>query len=567
MSLVADALAALEVDRLLLGIPDRSFPGDPETDTGAGAPDSTAGRRFLAWVRALGFTGIQLAPQGETSESNPSPYDGTIFARGPLALAVERLSGLVAPQTIAGLVRRRPRGEPERVVYRYALAAHRAALCEAYATFARERPPEVAARLAAFRARAHAWLDPAAEEADVFAQLVLHEQHAAMRAYAHALGLEVWGDLQVGLSARDAARWRHLLLPHYRLGGPPSRTNPEGQPWGYPVLDPAQADAVLAFARCRFEKMFEEYDGLRIDHPHGLVCPWVYRDDTGDDAAAVRAGTRLHESPDLPELARYAIARRDQLNPDPHTPRYADDWVVALEPAQVARYAWLVDELLEAARRHGRDGRALACEVLSTCPYPLARVLARHGLGRFRVTQKARLDDPHDPYRPDLARPEDWVMVGTHDTPPLWTVVEQWRREGALAARAAYLAERLAPPGTDRAAFAGRLAAAPGLLVHAELAALFASPARQVAVFFTDAFGLEEPYNRPGTIDERNWTLRLPWDYQARYRARLRTDAALNLPLALALALAPTARSGDRAALHRRLETAAAAWRCGEVPA
>src|SRR5579885_570588 len=101
-----------------------------------------------------------------------------------------------------------------------------------------------------------------------------------------------------------------------------------------------------------------------------------------------------------------------------------------------------------------------------------ARVLARHGLGRFRVTQKARLDDPHDPYRADLARPEDWVMVGTHDTPPLWTVVDRWRREGALAARAAYLAERLAPPGADRAAFAARLAAAPGLLVHAELAAL-----------------------------------------------------------------------------------------------
>src|SRR5690606_40926753 len=53
-------------------------------------------------------------------------------------------------------------------------------------------------------------------------------------------GLALYGDLQVGYS--DADTWRHMgvFLRGYLLGAPPSRTNPEGQPWGYPVLDPAQ---------------------------------------------------------------------------------------------------------------------------------------------------------------------------------------------------------------------------------------------------------------------------------------------------------------------------------------
>jgi 4-alpha-glucanotransferase len=581
VGIVADALAALDVERLLLGVPDRCFPGDPDADAGAGAPDSPAGRRFLEWVRGLGFTGIQLGPQGETSDGDASPYDGTMFARGPLALAVGRLAeaewgGLIPPDTPDRLARGRPSGDPERIAYAYALGAHRAVLRDAYAAFV-ARPSAAATRLADFRHAAQEWLERDAREAadpdaHAFAQLVLHAQHASMRAHAARLGLEVWGDLQVGVSERDARSWRGLFLPGYRLGAPPSRTNPEGQPWGYPVLDPGQPDAVLRFAACRFAKTFDEYDGVRIDHPHGLVCPWVYAADTGDDGAAIRAGARLYDSPDLgdhPALARHAIARRDQLNPDRATPRHADDWVTTLEPAQVARYARLVDALLDAARRHGRDARSLACEVLSTCPYPLARVLERHGLGRFRVTQKARADEPRDGYRTEHACPEDWVMVGTHDTPPVWTLVETWRRAGSLGERAAYLAAHLVLDAAARPAFAARLAASPGLLVHAEFADLFASPARQVAVFFVDAFGFREPYNRPGTIDPRNWTLRLAPDHVARYRVRLRDDMALNLPLALAIALRARGAAGgaERAALALRLEREARAWRADGPPA
>jgi 4-alpha-glucanotransferase len=309
---------------------------------------------------------------------------------------------------------------------------------------------------------------------------------------------------------------------------------------------------VLRFMDARMDKMLGEYDGLRIDHPHGLVCPWVYRVDELDRLHAVQTGARLFDSPDLPdhpELARYAIATAEQL--ERSVPRYADGWVRWLTPEQVRQYSVLFDTIVTSSRRHGRALTDLLGEVLSTQPYPLQRVLAQYGLGRFRVTQKANLEDPTDVYRSENAAPEDWVMVGTHDTPSVWRVAARWRELGTDRAQADYLAWRLHPEPEGREAFARRLVEEPGLLVQAKFADLFASRARNVMIFFADLLGLHELYNAPGTVNEENWTLRVPADYPREYREKLSRDAALNLPRALALAL--SAGGEDSRARHHEL--------------
>jgi hypothetical protein len=242
-------------------------------------------------------------------------------------------------------------------------------------------------------------------------------------------------------------------------------------------------------------------------------------------------GARLFASPALPEhaaLARFAIVRPEQLNADPRTARWADDWVVALDPAQLRRYGRLFDVIVGVARARGRGPDAVACEVLSTCPYPLRRVLVAHGLGGFRITQKANLRDPADVYRSENAAPADWVMLGNHDTPPIWRLAEAWDPD-QLRARAAYLATRLAPEPERRAALAERLAADRRWLVQAQLADLFVGPARQVMIFFTDAFGLRQIYNQGGLVAEDNWMLRLASDWRHAYRTRLASDAAMNV--------------------------------------
>jgi 4-alpha-glucanotransferase len=605
---IRDALDVLGIDDLLLGIHDRGFPGD-EDDVGAGTPCSAAGRRFLGYVRGLGFTGVQLGPPGETSEGNPSPYDGTLFPRSRLSIALGALvsEGLVARATLERLVAGRP-ASPDRVAFRYAHRALAEALDEAaVAVGAGKGDPDLADRVAHFRRASWWWLErdalhvalraehgdrpwppldrrlwspdvegteacasrrrhllaahAATIERHVFEQFVAHEQHRGTRAVARGLGLTLWGDLQVGFSERDAWAWQAILMPDYAIGAPPSRTNPEGQPWGYPVLDPAEPDAAERFVTARLDKMFAEYDGVRIDHPHGFVCPWVYRTGTADPLAAVQAGARLFASPDLadhPTLARFAIVGRGDLNPDPHTPRHADDWVVAIGPAQLDRYDRLMAAIVASARRHGTGPAALACEILSTCPYPLRRVLERHGLGRFRITQKANLRDPRDGYRSENAAPADWVMLGTHDTRPVWLLLDEWQRDGSVRERSQYLASRLASePG--REALARALAASPEKLAQAYFADLFAGPARHVMIFFTDAFGLRAVYNQGGIVAEDNWTLRLAPDYRDRYAARVAAGAALNLPLALAMALrARPEAAGGRPGLVDRLEGLAA---------
>lgn len=625
-ALVRDALRALGVERFVLAIHDVSFPGRPGEDSGRGSPYSRGARDLLEMVRALGFDGVQLGPQGQTSPGNASPYDGSVFSKShlsvPLAeLAGERYDAILPRDVFEAIVGATPPPKAagvaaaERAHYAHAFAAHARALAVAAAHMKERaaggdgRARAIAEDIASFRARA-AWLDhdarfetfaqlhgtddyrawpegdrapsrdrvdavsataPATVEAYELAQWVLDREHRVLRETLGALELRLYGDLQVGLSLRDRWRREDLFLPGYLMGAPPSRTNPEGQPWGYPVLDPrtyvgrargsTAASAPLSFLRARLDKLYAEFDGVRLDHPHGLVCPWVYDSAALDPLAAVQRGARLFESPDEPghpALAALAIARPDQI--DRSGRPYDDGRVRELTEDQIAAYATIVDLVVDAAAAAGRSSSDVLCEILSTCPRPLHEVRVRHGLGRFRVTQKASLTDQTDGYRGENAERADWTMIGNHDTDPLRRVIARWRDAGTTRARADYLATRLEPAAVRRPAFAAEIAANDRRLAVAMLAELFVGPASNVLVFWADLFGEVEAYNTPGVVSPANWTMRVPQDFRAVYGARRREGVAPSLPAALALALrARGLAQGDGAALASALEARGAA--------
>jgi 4-alpha-glucanotransferase len=581
---VREALALLGVDSLVLAVHQASFPASPD-DLGHGAPSSIGGLAFVDFAARLGFTGVLLGPAGITSAANPSPYDAGLFARNPLALSLAELATpawgrALDPALLDAAVAARPAGD--RVHHRYAHAAVDGLLRAFHAAVRRDpgAVPGLAERRSDF-ARRSPWLahdaryegvaaalghddqarwpdDPPcdADAADRFAlaQLVAEDQHDALRRRARAAGLALYADAQIGIGHRD--RWRRggIFLPGYAMGAPPSRTNPGGQPWSYPVLDPRQmgdGGAALRFVDARVDLLLDHHDGLRLDHPHGWVCPWVYRTDAGDPGVAVRAGARLHESPDLPDhpaLAGFARVRPGQI--DRSLPRHDDAWVRALEPAQVDAYDAVVGRVLERARLRGVGPDRLVVEVLSTCPRPLAEVLARHGLGRFRVTQKSRVTVADDVYRADNARPPDWVMAGNHDTAPLRLAVDRWQGTPEAAHRAAHLAGRLARTDGERAALAERLARDPDAMCEAMLAELFVGPARHVMVFWVDLFGGREVYNTPGFFTDETWTLRVPRDFGGALAAALASGAP---SLGGAIALALRARGLDEGEAGRAL--------------
>ncbi len=597
--LTHDARRALGIDDLVLVVHDASFPADPGEDTGRGTPYSGGARRLCEFADSMGFTGLQLGPQGVTTRINRSPYDGSVFSRNPLSISLAALQrdpaweGLVDRETLDRALAQLPPGAG-RVHHDHAERACEDAIATAFGRFVSGGSLGLRARFADFRGEAAPWLDhdvafeahaseygsddaahwPAdpigsgalsaaarlSGERYAFGQFLVHEQHAAFRDQLRRLGWKVFGDLQIGLSPRD--RWRRdaLFLASYALGAPPSRTDPQGQPWGYAVLRP-DLPAAAAFFRARIRKMAREYDGVRVDHPHGLVCPWVYDRGAGDPLAAVARGARLFESPDLPDhpdLARYAIARPDQI--DRAAPRHSDRWVRSLDADQIDRYAErfriLVEELADAGASD------IVCEVLSTAPYPLVEVLRRYGLGRFRVTQKADMADPRDGYRSENAAPRDWIMVGTHDTAPLARVVDGWFSTGVVDRRAAYLAERLVLDERQRSAFAQGLAPGRAPLLRAMFADLFASPARHAMVFMSDFFGFRDVYNRPGTVSGDNWAMRIPADFEDQHRANLAAGTAMDVPAAMAMALRARQETAlPCAGLARELERASESLR------
>lgn len=561
------ALARLGVENLVLSIHQVSFPAG-DGDVGYGTPYSSRATDLLRWATHLGFTGVAFGPQGITSRVNPSPYDATAFSRNPLHASFEDFvaQGLIEADELRAEAQED--GPRDRADYVRAWNAATRLLALAASRFHERRGALAAEQVTAFRARSP-WLEaearfeeaalreghddwnrwpspwPRSEErarAFEIEQLLLFEQHERLRARAHALGLRLYADLPIGTSYRDRALYGDRFLGDYVMGAPPSRTNPDGQPWGYPVLDPRELGVggrARQFLSARIENLLADYDGLRIDHPHGWVCPWVYRANSADALRAVQEGARLFESPDLPDhpsLRSFARVRPDQI--DRSRPRFADDWVLTLDPDQIDRYATCFDAIVDGVRSHGGSATDLMVEVLSTCPRPLAAVLARHRMGRFRVTQKARPEDPSDVYRGDRAEPEDWIMTGNHDTPPLWVVIERWQGTAELDRRVTYLARRLAPSSAVRAALAVRLANDPVALAEAMLAELFVGPARNVLVFWPDLFGERRIYNRPGEVDPDNWTLRAPANFEDAWARLVSTSQAPRWGRVLALALA-----------------------------
>jgi 4-alpha-glucanotransferase len=575
------------IDRLVLQVHDASFPSDADEDLGRGSPYSRGAERLMAWAADLGFDAIQLAPRGMTTRGNSSPYDATIFSRNPLdlpllkfvesgrlnqktwdsirqALSAPKNGSIPYPQLFDAsqrafqeIVNRAT--TTDREAARQFITVHSAwlipdalygVLCEAHGSgswydwnrtaqgvfdqrlFNPEAGQEEAAvaRFAALQSQ-HA----SAIEDYALIQWLLAEENQALRQRASEMGLALYGDLQVGLSLHDTWAWQKIFLKNYRMGAPPSRTNPAGQPWGYGVLDPEQFGTAenpgpaLAFVRARISRVVDECDGLRIDHPHGWVDPWIYRADIADPYQAVQNGARLYSSPDdpkHPELANFAIARPEQI--DRSQDLHADGHVQDLEDEQVRRYSVQIDEIIAQQSSGAAAGKTIACEVLSTLPYPVARVMARHELGRFRVTQKINLTEPRDVYRIENAQPQDWVMLGTHDTPPIWLLAEKWCHGPEAPAWGKYLANLLMPPAQIKE-FAAEIAKTPGKLINACFAAMLASQARHVLVFFPDLFGMTDRYNEPGVCSDANWSLRVPANFEEFYQEKLQQGQALDL--------------------------------------
>lgn len=609
--IIKDALNVLNKKHMAFIAHANSFPAEQGKNTGFGSVNSNAAKKLIDFLSGI-FTDIQLGPAGKTKSIDASPYTGTIFSNNPLFIDLEQLTApewfnILSVETYNKITENNPNKNTNRTAYSYIFNAQEEALKEAYENFKKTDCPELKAEFEKYKSDNKFWLEkdslyealtlehgndywpmwesetdkclynPQNEEqkvqyaqrikeleekyADIinyysFCQFVISVQNTKSREYAQSKGMKMIADRQVAFSDRDNWAYQAYFLKGWCLGCPPDYFSEDGQMWGFPVMDPEKLfnkDGSLGegglLMKELYKKMFTENPGgVRIDHMVGLIDPWVYL--AGKKPKIEEGAGRLYSSPEHPVLSRYAVATMDDLNPEVEADK--EERILKLTEEQIRLYGRLVEKIvIGAAQEVGLDKDSIVCEDLGTLTHPVVSVMKEYKLQGMKLIQFVVPEKPEHPYRCKNITPRSWAMVGTHDNEPIrmWADATVNTEAGYLNGK--NLAEDLWPDASDeeKEAVAVRCSKDSAFLTQTKLVELFACNAENIQIFFTDFLGLYDVYNRPGTSGDKNWSLRIPDNYEEVYCNNLKEGTALNLPLILKLAI--EARGKDFASKHQ----------------
>ena len=284
-----------------------------------------------------------------------------------------------------------------------------------------------------------------------YVQWIAHTQWADARA---ASRVELFGDLPFMVDGDSADVWarQDQFRLDVSLGVPPDAFSATGQDWGMPVYrwDVVARDD-FRWLRERARRTSDLFEGFRIDHLVGFYRTY----------GRPRDGTPAFFTPDN---------ETDQRQ---------------------------LGELL--LQIFGSCGAEIIAEDLGVVPDFVRASLARMGVPGFRVFRWERYW--HGDGQP-FVDPADYPAVsvatsGTHDTETTavwWESASEHDRQQVRAVKTMTVVTGGAEVGRD-----------------ALLEVLMASASNLVLFPVQDVFGWRDRINEPGTINDRNWTFKLPW--------------------------------------------------------
>lgn len=450
-----------------------------------------------AWLARAGMRLVQVLPTQELAEGETSPYGAlSAFAIDPIYIDVEKIPDLDA----AFLDSVRPEVERVRALSHVDYKAVRALKKKAFAAaFARFREQELAKsgkrakELFAFVDKESAWLRdhalyaalrsahdgfgwstwPAAERdrspevlelaraprddgglgtrvlEQMYLQWLAHQQWERARQGLRTLGVFLMGDMPFIVGAESADVWarRSEFRTDVALGAPPDDFAPEGQSWGLPAYDWKAMDANdLAWLRARARHAAALFDRFRIDHLVGFFRQWVKAGEKGS-------------------------------------------FVPAEEPEQHARGEKVLRALIAEA-----GPQAVIAEDLGVIPPFVRKTIAELGVPGYKVLPWER-DGNFMPYDPKTYPKLSVATWSTHDTAPItawWDDLQHWERERLAALRQI----PLDLPAPEREL---RL-----------LELLFSASSDLTLTLVNELLGDRSRINTPGTVNDTNWTWRLP---------------------------------------------------------
>ncbi len=586
---IRKALQALGKKNFVFIMHNGSFPAAEGENTGFGTINSNGGKNFINYAAGL-FDAIQMGPAGKTKSSDSSPYTGTIFSNNPLfidlkALTTDKWHNILSAETFNNIVENNPNKNKNRTSYSYILKKQAEALSEAYSNFIKLDDKKLNKEFESYKLENDSWLDkdslyealsiehgtdfwpnwksktdknlfnPKSNEEKIefgkrideiskkyakdideykFIQFILYKQNLETRKLADSKGIKMIADRQVAFSDRDCWAYQSLFLEGWCLGCPPDYFSKDGQAWGFPVINPEKLfnnDGSLGEAgilmKNLFKKMFKENPGgVRIDHIVGLIDPWVYK--AGKKPMPEQGAGRLYSSPEHPELKQYAIAKIEDL--DDTLTADNEKRVKNLSKEQIKLYGRLIENIvIAAAKEEGLTKDSIVCEDLGTLTNPVAAVMKEYELQGMKLTQFTVPTEAEDPYRCKNITPKSWAMVGTHDNQPvtLWAKKLVHTHEGYLHVK--NLVEDLFAEAANQDEIIVKMTNDENFLKETKLVELFACKAENIQIFFTDFFNMDETYNTPGTSGDKNWSLRLPDNFESMQ--------TINLPLLLKKAI------------------------------
>ena len=294
----------------------------------------------------------------------------------------------------------------------------------------------------------------------VYWQFIAHRQWSQMRAYASSHGALIGGDLAFSPCRDSAEVWANQdeFDLSRTVGAPPDGFNPKGQRWGLPMPNWNQMRAHgFKLLRARARHASSLYDLIRIDHVVGLYRTFNF----GSDPDA--AGT--------------------------------------FTPADEADQRLQGEEVIHAIKQEV-GATELIAEDLGTVPPWVRESLTRLGIPGYKVMQWERnWGHGDEPFLSPATYPElSLATTGTHDTEPL----SVWWRAQPVAEREKFVRAL----GLESQVNPRRMLEEAAR--DAILAVLYAAPSRLVIMPIQDLFGWSARINRPGTINDSNWTYRIP---------------------------------------------------------
>jgi 4-alpha-glucanotransferase len=254
---------------------------------------------------------------------------------------------------------------------------------------------------------------------------------------------------------------QHQFHLDVSLGAPPDAFSATGQNWGMPVYRwDVIAQAGFDWLRDRARRHRDLYDGYRIDHLVGFYRTYGWP----------RGDAKAFFTPD----------------------READQLALGERVISIFR----------------DSGAEVIAEDLGVVPDFVRESLARLGVPGFKVFRWERhWHSEGQPFTDPLEYPPVSVATsGTHDTE---TLAVWWQSASAHERREVArlgAVERVASGAVDLSTAAFNPAVRDALLE-----ALAESGSDLVLFPVQDVFGWLDRVNEPATINERNWTFRLPW--------------------------------------------------------